>query len=53
MRALASIRIVALWFLALPYTAILFAVLTFILWAKHHANIKRLLDGSEGKIRLG
>jgi glycerol-3-phosphate acyltransferase PlsY len=44
---------VALWFLALPYTALLFAVLTFLLWAKHHANIRRLADGSEGKIRLG
>jgi acyl phosphate:glycerol-3-phosphate acyltransferase len=43
----------ALWFLALPYTAILFAVLTVVLWAKHHANIRRLLDGSEGKIKLG
>jgi glycerol-3-phosphate acyltransferase PlsY len=44
---------IALWFLALPYTAILFAVLTVLLWAKHHANIRRLLDGSEGKIKLG
>ena len=43
---------IVLWFLALPYTAILFAVLTVLLWAKHHANIRRLLDGSEGKIRL-
>ena len=44
---------IVLWFLALPYTALLFAVLTFILWAKHHANIRRLIDGSEGKIKLG
>ena len=43
---------IALWFLALPYTALLFAVLTLLLWAKHHANIRRLLDGSEGKIKL-
>jgi glycerol-3-phosphate acyltransferase PlsY len=43
---------IALWFLALPYTALLFAVLTVMLWAKHHANIRRLLDGSEGKIKL-
>jgi len=43
---------VALWFLALPYTALLFAVLTVLLWAKHHANIRRLIDGTEGKIEL-
>jgi glycerol-3-phosphate acyltransferase PlsY len=43
---------IALWFLALPYTALLFAVLTVVLWAKHHANIRRLFDGSEGKIKL-
>ena len=43
---------VALWFLALPYTALLYAVLTVLLWAKHHANIRRLIDGSEGKIKL-
>ena len=43
---------IALWVLALPYTAILFAVLTVLLWAKHHANIRRLIDGSEGKIKL-
>ena len=42
-----------LWWLALPDRAILFAVLTVLLWAKHHANIRRLLDGSEGKIKLG
>ena len=44
---------IALWFLALPYTALLFAVLTVMLWVKHHANIRRLIDGSEGKIKLG
>jgi len=43
---------IALWFLALPYTALLFAVLTVLLWAKHQTNIRRLLDGSEGKIKL-
>jgi glycerol-3-phosphate acyltransferase PlsY len=43
---------IALWLLALPYTALLFAVLTVILWAKHQANIRRLIDGSEGKIKL-
>jgi glycerol-3-phosphate acyltransferase PlsY len=44
---------IALWLWALPHAAILFAVLTILLWAKHHANIKRLIDGSEGKIKLG
>ncbi len=44
---------IALWFFALPYTALLFAALTVLLWAKHHANIRRLIDGSEGKIKLG
>jgi glycerol-3-phosphate acyltransferase PlsY len=44
---------IALWLLALPYPAILFAILTVLLWAKHHANITRLIDGSEGKIKLG
>ncbi|WP_238122772.1 MULTISPECIES: glycerol-3-phosphate 1-O-acyltransferase PlsY [unclassified Xanthobacter] len=31
-------------------TALLLAVLTVLLWAKHHANIRRLLAGTEGKI---
>jgi acyl phosphate:glycerol-3-phosphate acyltransferase len=44
---------IALWLWALPHVAILFAVLTVLLWAKHHANIRRLIDGSEGKIKLG
>ena len=44
---------IALWVAALPYVAILFAILTVLLWAKHHANIRRLIDGSEGKIKLG
>ncbi|MFG1181242.1 glycerol-3-phosphate 1-O-acyltransferase PlsY [Xanthobacter versatilis] len=30
--------------------ALLLALLTILLWIKHHANIRRLLDGSEGKI---
>jgi len=30
--------------------AALFAVLSAILWFKHRANIRRLMDGSEGKI---
>ena len=43
---------IALWLWALPSAAILFAILTVLLWAKHHANIRRLIDGSEGKIKL-
>lgn len=30
--------------------AVLLAVLTALLWAKHHQNIRRLLNGTEGKI---
>ncbi|MFG1344628.1 glycerol-3-phosphate 1-O-acyltransferase PlsY [Xanthobacter autotrophicus DSM 431] len=30
--------------------ALLLALLAVLLWIKHHANIRRLLDGTEGKI---
>lgn len=30
--------------------ALLLAVLAILLWIKHHANIRRLLEGTEGKI---
>lgn len=30
--------------------ALLLAVLAILLWIKHHTNIRRLLDGTEGKI---
>lgn len=33
-----------------PALALLFAVLTVLLWIMHRANIQRLLNGSEGKI---
>jgi glycerol-3-phosphate acyltransferase PlsY len=33
-----------------PALALLFAVLTVLLWIMHHANIRRLLNGAEGKI---
>ena len=33
-----------------PALALLFAVLTVLLWIMHRANIKRLLSGAEGKI---
>ena len=41
---------VALWLGGWPQAAILFAVLTLILFARHRENIARLLTGTEGKI---
>jgi glycerol-3-phosphate acyltransferase PlsY len=41
---------VALWFWGRPDLAVLFAVLSVIVFIKHRANISRLLAGSEGKI---
>lgn len=40
----------ALWYFGFPDITALFLVLTLLLWAKHRANIVRLLNGSEGKI---
>jgi glycerol-3-phosphate acyltransferase PlsY len=40
----------ALWLLDRPAAAVLFLALTALLWIMHRANIRRLLDGSEGKI---
>ncbi len=39
-----------LWFFGQPMVALLFLLLTVLLWLMHRANIVRLLDGSEGKI---
>ncbi len=39
-----------LWLLDRPSAALLFLPLTVLLWIMHRANIRRLLDGSEGKI---
>ena len=39
-----------LWGLGRPSAAALFLLLTALLWIMHRANIRRLLDGSEGKI---
>jgi len=39
-----------LWFDGYLQEAQLFALLTVLMWAKHHANIGRLLAGTEGKI---
>jgi glycerol-3-phosphate acyltransferase PlsY len=40
----------ALWFLGQPGPAVLFVVLTAMLWIMHRANILRLMAGTEGKI---
>jgi glycerol-3-phosphate acyltransferase PlsY len=42
--------IVFLWLDGALQAAALFALLTVLLWAKHHANVARLLAGTEGKI---
>ena len=39
-----------LWFLGRPAIALLFLLLSALLWFMHRANIARLLNGSEGKI---
>ena len=39
-----------LWLLGQPGAAVLFLLLTVLLWIMHRANITRLLNGSEGKI---
>jgi glycerol-3-phosphate acyltransferase PlsY len=41
---------VALYFISTPQIAGLFAVMSLIVIVKHHANISRLLAGTEGKI---
>ena len=41
---------VALWINGQRPTAVLFLVLTVMLWVKHHENISRLLSGTESKI---
>jgi len=38
------------WLFDQPAVALLFLLLTVLLWLMHRANIGRLLDGSEGKI---
>jgi glycerol-3-phosphate acyltransferase PlsY len=32
------------------HEALLFVLLTLLLWARHHANIRRLIAGTEPKI---
>lgn len=41
---------VLLWTFGHPALAILFAILTVMLWAKHHGNIRNLMNGAESKI---
>lgn len=41
---------VSLWALGSDLLAAVFALLSVIVWIKHHANIQRLLAGTEGKI---
>ncbi|TIV57584.1 MAG: glycerol-3-phosphate 1-O-acyltransferase PlsY [Mesorhizobium sp.] len=48
--AAAVIVPIALYFISTPQIAGLFAVMSLIVIAKHHANISRLLAGTEGKI---
>jgi glycerol-3-phosphate acyltransferase PlsY len=39
-----------LWFMGYPAEALLFLIMTALIWFMHRANIARLLNGSEGKI---
>jgi glycerol-3-phosphate acyltransferase PlsY len=41
---------VAMWFMGQQNTALLFFLLTTLLWIRHRANISRLIAGTEGKI---
>ncbi len=41
---------VAMWFLGAQNSALLFLLLTTLLWIMHRANIHRLLNGSESRI---
>jgi acyl phosphate:glycerol-3-phosphate acyltransferase len=40
----------SLWIFGLSHVAVLFLLLTVLLWFMHRENIARLLNGSEGKI---
>ncbi len=48
--AASLVTIAFLWFDGYLQEAELFALLTVLMWAKHHANIRRLVAGTEGKI---
>ncbi len=42
-----------LWFLGSPQAAGLAVVLALLIWIKHHANIRRILSGTEPRIGAG
>jgi glycerol-3-phosphate acyltransferase PlsY len=42
--------VIFLWFQGYLQEVQLFALLTVLMWAKHHGNIRRLIAGTEGKI---
>jgi glycerol-3-phosphate acyltransferase PlsY len=44
------VTVAFLWFDGYLQQAELFALLTVLMWAKHHANIRRLVAGTESKI---
>jgi glycerol-3-phosphate acyltransferase PlsY len=46
----AVVAAIAAWFLADPRAATLLTLLVPLVWARHHANISRLLKGTEPKI---
>jgi len=41
---------IALWYFGQGQIALLFLVMSIIVFARHHANIRRLLDGDESRI---
>jgi glycerol-3-phosphate acyltransferase PlsY len=45
-----AITPIFLWWAKAPQVAVLATVLTLLLWFMHRENIKRLIDGTEGKI---
>ena len=50
--AAVAVPLVLFWWGPWP-VAVLFTVMSIIVFAKHHANIRRLLDGDESKIGAG
>jgi acyl phosphate:glycerol-3-phosphate acyltransferase len=44
------VTVAFLWFDGYLQEAELFALLTVLMWARHHGNIRRLVAGTEGKI---
>lgn len=51
--ACAALAPIWLWFLGSPQAAGLALVLAVLIWIKHHANISRLLSGTEPRIGAG